>query len=244
LQSACLGAAHADVLQMHAESLNIAEANNAIAADQNLALACERKRVVNELAALRSEMQAADQRIATSKAPIGSRSCDPTLGRPEEQIGGSPSIKTDGRLTEQLPGETAASNAQRSPVSELPHSEPQSTIREASFNPTRTTVEVTERSTLPSNGSRSPMDEKRLLARASMLLRQADVAGARLLLEYAFEQGSARTAFVLAETFDARVLQARRIRGIAGDPTKARELYEKALAGGIESANERIRTLK
>jgi hypothetical protein len=88
------------------------------------------------------------------------------------------------------------------------------------------------------------MDEKRLLARASMLLRQADVAGARLLLEHAFEQGSARTAFVLAETFDARVLQARRIRGIAGDPTKARELYEKALAGGIESANERIRTLK
>ena len=58
------------------------------------------------------------------------------------------------------------------------------------------------------------------------------------------ERGSARAAFMLAETYDARVLQSWRARGIAGDPTKARELYERAQAGGIEDAKERIKALK
>jgi hypothetical protein len=49
---------------------------------------------------------------------------------------------------------------------------------------------------------------------------------------------------MLAETYDARVLQSWRARGISGDPTKARELYERAQAGGIEDAKERIEALK
>jgi hypothetical protein len=49
---------------------------------------------------------------------------------------------------------------------------------------------------------------------------------------------------MLAETYDARVLQSWRARGISGDPTKARELYERAEAGGIEDARDRIETLK
>ena len=91
---------------------------------------------------------------------------------------------------------------------------------------------------------RSPMDEQRLLARATELLRQADISGARPLLEHALEHGSARAAFMLAETYDARVLQSWRARGISGDLTKARELYERAQAGGIEDAKERIEALK
>jgi hypothetical protein len=54
----------------------------------------------------------------------------------------------------------------------------------------------------------------------------------------------ARAAFMLAETYDARVLQSWRAQGISGDPTKARELYERAEAGGIEDARDRIETLK
>jgi hypothetical protein len=58
--------------------------------------------------------------------------------------------------------------------------------------------------------------------------RKADISGARPLLEHALERGSARAAFMLAETYDARVLRSWRTRGIS----KARELYERAQAGG------------
>ena len=60
------------------------------------------------------------------------------------------------------------------------------------------------------------------------------------MLEHAVEHGSARAAYMLAETYDARVLQAWRARGISGDPAKARQLYERAQAGGIEGASGRI----
>jgi TPR repeat protein len=76
------------------------------------------------------------------------------------------------------------------------------------------------------------------------LLRQADISSARPLLEHALERGSARAAFMLAETYDARVLQSWRARGISSDPARARELYQRAQAGGIEDAKKRIETLK
>jgi len=102
----------------------------------------------------------------------------------------------------------------------------------------------TERSASASAASHSPVDEQRLLARANALLRQADISGARPLLEHAREHGSARAAFMLAETYDARVLKSWGARGISGDLAKARELYEWAQAGGIGDAKERIEALK
>jgi hypothetical protein len=88
------------------------------------------------------------------------------------------------------------------------------------------------------------LDEQRLLVRANALLRRADISGARPLLEHALERGSARAAFMLAETYDTRVLEAWRVRGISGDSTKARTFYQLAQAGGIEDAKKRIETLK
>jgi TPR repeat protein len=121
--------------------------------------------------------------------------------------------------------------------------EAQSAAREAASDlDTKVAVEA-ERSSA-SAVPHSPADEQRLLARANALLRQADISGARPLLEHALERGSARAAFMLAETYDAHVLQSWRARGISGDPTKARELYERAQAGGIEDAKERIEALK
>jgi TPR repeat protein len=76
------------------------------------------------------------------------------------------------------------------------------------------------------------------------LLREADISGARPLLEHAAQRGSARAAFMLAETYDDRVLLSWRVRGIAGDIAKARELYELAQSGGIEDAKERIKKLQ
>ena len=148
------------------------------------------------------------------------------------------------RSPEQIRGEAVASTSGRSSASELPRPELQSTAREAASDLDSKVAVRTERSTSASAASRSLVDEQRLLARANALLLQADISGARPLLEHAVERGSARAAFMLAETYDARVLQSWRARGISGDLMKARELYERAQAGGIEDAKERIETLK
>ena len=149
-----------------------------------------------------------------------------------------------GRSPEQISGEAVASTSGRSSASKLPRPEAPSTAREAASDLDPKVAMATERSASASAASHSPVDEQRLLARANALLRQADISGARPLLEHALERGSARAAFMLAETYDARVLQSWHTRGISGDPTKARELYERAQAGGIEDAKERIEALK
>ncbi|WP_050424632.1 hypothetical protein [Bradyrhizobium tropiciagri] len=79
----------------------------------------------------------------------------------------------------------------------------------------------------------------RLLARASALLGQGDISAARIVLEHALETGSAQASFMLAETYDPLVLSTWKTYGTRGDVTKARELYAKALAGGIQQAKDR-----
>ncbi|WP_029085696.1 hypothetical protein [Bradyrhizobium sp. th.b2] len=79
----------------------------------------------------------------------------------------------------------------------------------------------------------------RLLARASALLVQGDIGAARIVLEHAVGTGSAQASFMLAETYDPLVLSTWKTYGTRGDVTKARELYAKALAGGIQEAKGR-----
>lgn len=101
-----------------------------------------------------------------------------------------------------------------------------------------------ERSVLVSAAPRPLANEERLLAHASALLQHADINAARRLLEYILGYGSAQAAFMLAETYDPHVLQSWDARGVAGDSAKARELYERARAGGIHDADGRIKGLK
>jgi hypothetical protein len=101
-----------------------------------------------------------------------------------------------------------------------------------------------ERQVAASGTPRPLANEERLLARASALLRQSDINGARGLLEYVLGHGSAQAAFMLAETYDPHMLQSWDARGVAGDSAKARELYERAQAGGIRDAEGRIKGLK
>jgi hypothetical protein len=101
-----------------------------------------------------------------------------------------------------------------------------------------------ERQVAASGVPRPLANEERLLARASALLRQSDINGARGLLEYVLGHGSAQAAFMLAETYDPHMLQSWDARGVAGDSAKARELYERAQAGGIRDAEGRIKGLK
>ncbi|MDB5580490.1 MAG: hypothetical protein JWR80_5666 [Bradyrhizobium sp.] len=83
----------------------------------------------------------------------------------------------------------------------------------------------------------------RLLARARLLLDQGNVVAARALLERAAEIGDAQASFKLAETYDTAILLAWQTQGTRGDTAKARDLYAKALAGGIQEARSRIEAL-
>jgi hypothetical protein len=226
----------------HAEALQVTETNRATAAKQKLVLASERDRadaLARELASLRSELGAGNRQSAALNALHGLQSPESAVDSSQQWMAESPSTTTEGNALspERIPAEAVASISGQSSASELPRPEAQTTAREAASNLGPTT-------SASAASSRSLVDEQRLLARANALLRQADISGARLLLEHALERGSAQAAFMLAETYDARVLRSWGTRGISGDLTKARELYERAQAGGIEDAKERIETLK
>ena len=90
----------------------------------------------------------------------------------------------------------------------------------------------------------SAAEEAKLIARAEFLIGQGDVAGARRFLERAVEGQSARAAFLLAETYDARILRTMQVYGVRGDTHRALELYKMASDGGIDKARERMSALK
>jgi TPR repeat protein len=90
----------------------------------------------------------------------------------------------------------------------------------------------------PATPSTAP-NEQRLIDRAEALLKLYDISGARLILDRAVSAGSARAAYLLAQTYDPRVLDEWRVVGIKGDPAKAEELYARAQAGGIREAGQR-----
>jgi hypothetical protein len=80
----------------------------------------------------------------------------------------------------------------------------------------------------------------RLIARARALLGQGNISAARIVLERAVETGSALASFTLAQTYDPVILSTWGTYGTRGDTTKARELYAKAHAGGIQHAKDRL----
>jgi hypothetical protein len=84
----------------------------------------------------------------------------------------------------------------------------------------------------------------KLIARASALLGQGDIGAARIVLERASETGSAKASFMLAETYDPAILTAWGTYGTRSEVTKARELYAKAHAGGIQEAKNRFDALR
>lgn len=92
--------------------------------------------------------------------------------------------------------------------------------------------------------TQSSPEAVRLLARASTLLIQGDIGAARTVLESAAETGSARASFMLAQTYDPAVLAAWGTFGTRGEVVKARELYAKAHAGGIQEAKDRFNALQ
>jgi hypothetical protein len=84
----------------------------------------------------------------------------------------------------------------------------------------------------------------RLMAQARLLLDQGNIIAARSVLERAAESGSALALFLLAETYDRAILSAWGIVGRRSNVTKARELYAKAVAGGVHEAKYRLSVLR
>jgi hypothetical protein len=239
--SARLAAANAGLLRT-------AETNSAIAAEQKRAVASERDRadaLARELASARNGLDAGNWQAAALNAFRALHMRESPVDSSQERIVAAFSrTEGKGRSTEQISGEAVASTSGRLSASELPGPVAASAARGAPSDLDPKVTMATERSASATAASHSPVDEQRLLARANELLRQADISGARALLALALERGSARAAFMLAETYDARMLQSWRARGISGDPAKARELYERAQAGGIGDAKARIEALK
>ena len=128
-----------------------------------------------------------------------------------------------------------------------------STIKSASV-PTDRMATVTKRDPLRMTIGRSDsststvvalaVDEAKWMARAQFLIGQGDVAGARHFLERVVEGGSANAAFLLAETYDWRMLRALQVYGVRGDTKRAMDLYGMALEGGIDKAKEKISALE
>jgi hypothetical protein len=88
------------------------------------------------------------------------------------------------------------------------------------------------------------LEAARLIAQARLLLEQGKIIAARSVLERAAESGSALALFLLAETYDRAILSAWGIFGRRGSVTKARELYAKAVAGGVHEAKHRLSALR
>jgi hypothetical protein len=89
------------------------------------------------------------------------------------------------------------------------------------------------------------LEAARLIAQARLLLAQGKIIAARSVLErIAAESGNALALFLLAETYDRATLSAWGIFGRRGSVTKARELYAKAVAGGVHEAKYRLSALR
>jgi hypothetical protein len=94
------------------------------------------------------------------------------------------------------------------------------------------------------SAKRSNAHAVRLIVRADLLLDQGNIGAARNMLDQAAEMGSAEALFRLAETYDPFLLSARQAVGTQSDIVKARELYVKALAGGVSEAKVRLEALQ
>jgi biotin operon repressor len=107
----------------------------------------------------------------------------------------------------------------------------------------QTTLAAETTASIQAVATQSNPEAARLMARASTLLAQGNVGAARIVLERAAETGSAQASFMLAETYDPAILSVWGTYGTRGEAAKARELYAKAHAGGIEGAKNRLDAL-
>src|SRR5450631_3160335 len=192
--------------------------------------------------ALNRELTAARETMASteklSNAEVTARdAAAPTgpLNRPMEQSNAASEI-TRSMTPPQSRGNVTAG------VQASSDATPDDATAGASGRPTRSTRSELSRPQPPN--AMSSAEEAKLVARAESLIKQFDFIGARLLLAHALEKGSARAAFMMAETYDRQILRSLQAYGVRGDAQMARKFYQLAAAAGIEKARERVEALQ
>lgn len=86
--------------------------------------------------------------------------------------------------------------------------------------------------------------EDKMLKRASTLLGENDIAGARLIFQYLANHGSASGAFALAESYDPKKWASHRVTGMTPDGNLARTWYARAAELGSREAAAVLRKEK
>jgi TPR repeat protein len=79
-----------------------------------------------------------------------------------------------------------------------------------------------------------------LLKRGQELMRNGDLAAARLVLRHAADAKNAEAALALGATYDPVILRELRVYGFSGDVGMARTWYEKAKELGSPEAARRL----
>ena len=110
----------------------------------------------------------------------------------------------------------------------------------ASARPSAPDSRTSSAAPAPASASLGHEDFQKLANKAAAAIHTGDIAGARLLLEHAVAGGDTTAIYALAETYDPRLLAQLHVRGMTGDPDKARALYEQALAKGVAKAQEKL----
>ncbi|MDA7946381.1 MAG: hypothetical protein MPJ78_02780 [Hyphomicrobiaceae bacterium] len=90
----------------------------------------------------------------------------------------------------------------------------------------------------------SAEQERRILERGANLAQLGDIAGARLVLEYAALRGSSQAMFALGQMFDPEYLAARGVIGVAPDVRVALNWYRQAAKLGVDAASARAREME
>ena len=89
----------------------------------------------------------------------------------------------------------------------------------------------------------TPAESAALRDRAIQLLREGDIAAARLLLFHLAERGDGEAAYDLARSFDPEMLAELGAKALYSNPARARSWYERAVQDGNVKAAERLKVL-
>ena len=145
--------------------------------------------------------------------------------RPSEPVRGAANRSTPANSS-QLVGTAAPSTSVRSTASQ-----PQklAQIPEARSRPSESAA--LPALAVPVPPPSSPSETRALVERATRLIKLGDISGARLVLERGMMRGDRRAIFLLAQTYDPRVLRSWNVQGLRPDPDRANVLYDKAVKG-------------
>jgi hypothetical protein len=244
------------------QATGVKEAAERSADDQRRALQQERnktEKLTAELAEARSSLEAQtkakaaeeaarDSQMAALRQELQKAKAEATVARESLEAERTRTQRVERPLTSSIQ-ESTAPRASRSPAAATIVGQPSIAASSAPEAPTKVPTEDVQQPTSMATRSSTNLEQSspqavRLIARANLLLEQGNIGAARNMLDRAADMGSKEALFWLAETYDPLLLSARQTIGTQSDIAKARELYGKALAGGVGQAKARLEALQ